>query len=66
VFSNNLLAFPDRDFVSIEGYQAHVGEKATVTLTRGGVKSPRRWAPSPRRRSRVRDQPPRRHLLFSG
>jgi hypothetical protein len=38
VFPDNLLVFPDRDFISIEGYQDHVGEKATVTLTRGGVK----------------------------
>jgi hypothetical protein len=32
---NNLLVFPDRDFVSIEGYIGHKGDLATVTVTRG-------------------------------
>jgi hypothetical protein len=35
VFPDNVVVFPDRDFVSIEGYQDHVGETATVTVARG-------------------------------
>src|SRR4051794_15830649 len=31
---DNLLVFPDRDFISVEGYANHAGEIATVTLTR--------------------------------
>src|SRR3954471_14334938 len=31
---DNLLVFPDRDFISIEGYRSHAGEIATVTVTR--------------------------------
>jgi hypothetical protein len=34
-FPNNVVVFPDRDFVTIEGYQDHIGETATVTVTRG-------------------------------
>src|SRR3954452_19977416 len=34
-FPNNLVVFPNRDFVSVEGYQDHVGETATLTVTRG-------------------------------
>ncbi len=37
VFPNNVVVFPDRDFVSIEGYSAHKGETATLTVTRGGT-----------------------------
>jgi Fibronectin type III domain len=29
--------FPDRDFVSIDGYQDKAGQLATITVTRGGV-----------------------------
>jgi hypothetical protein len=35
VFPDNVVVFPDRDFVTIEGYQDHIGETATVTVTRG-------------------------------
>ncbi|MGA8993386.1 MAG: fibronectin type III domain-containing protein [Nocardioidaceae bacterium] len=34
-FPDNLVVFPDRDFVTVEGYQDHVGETATLTVTRG-------------------------------
>ena len=33
---DNLLVFPNRDFITIEGYQSHAGEVATVELTRAG------------------------------
>ena len=36
-FPNNLVVFPDRDFVTIEGYQDHIGELATVEVTRGNT-----------------------------
>ena len=32
---DNLLVFPNRDFITIEGYQSHDGEVATIELTRG-------------------------------
>jgi hypothetical protein len=35
-FPNNLLVFPNRDFITVEGYQDHAGEKATVELSRAG------------------------------
>jgi Fibronectin type III domain len=35
-FPDNVVVFPDRDFVSIEGYQDHVDETATLTVTRNG------------------------------
>ena len=35
-FPNNVVVFPDRDFVTIEGYQTHIGETAPVEVTRGG------------------------------
>src|SRR3712207_2701194 len=34
-FPDNVVVFPDRDFVTVEGYQDHIGEEATVTVTRG-------------------------------
>jgi hypothetical protein len=34
-FPNNIVVFPDRDFVSVEGYQNHVGETALLEVTRG-------------------------------
>src|SRR4051794_31923567 len=36
VFPNNVVVFPDRDFVSVEGYKDHAGETATLTVTRDG------------------------------
>jgi hypothetical protein len=33
---DNLLVFPNRDFITIEGYQSHKGEVATLEVTRGG------------------------------
>ncbi len=35
-FPNNVVVFPDRDFVTIEGYQTHIGEEALVEVTRAG------------------------------
>jgi hypothetical protein len=37
VFPDNIGVFPDRDFVSITGYQGRVGQTATVEVTRAGV-----------------------------
>ena len=37
VFPDNILVFPNRDFVSIEGYAGHKGETATVQVTRDGA-----------------------------
>jgi hypothetical protein len=34
-FPDNVVVFPDRDFVTIEGYQSHIGETALVEVTRG-------------------------------
>jgi hypothetical protein len=31
---DNLLVFPNRDFITIEGYQSHKGEVATIEVTR--------------------------------
>jgi len=39
VFPNNIVVFPQRDFVTIEGYQGRVGQVATVTVTRDGVQT---------------------------
>ncbi|WP_461172211.1 fibronectin type III domain-containing protein [Arthrobacter sp. Z1-9] len=36
-FPNNVVVFPDRDFVTIEGYQDRVGETATVEVHRPGI-----------------------------
>ncbi len=36
-FPDNIVVFPDRDFITIEGYQDHLGETATVEVTRAGV-----------------------------
>ncbi|SDS98621.1 Fibronectin type III domain-containing protein [Friedmanniella luteola] len=36
VAPDNLLVFPNRDFITVEGYQNHAGEKATVELVRAG------------------------------
>ncbi|MBG6225477.1 hypothetical protein IWX63_002049 [Arthrobacter sp. CAN_A2] len=37
VFPDNLVVFPDRDFVTIEGYQNRIGQTATVEVRRPGV-----------------------------
>jgi Fn3 associated/Fibronectin type III domain len=37
VFPNNIMIFPNRDFITIEGYQDHVGQSAKVEVTRPGV-----------------------------
>jgi Fibronectin type III domain len=36
-FPNNVVVFPNRDFVSVEGYSEHAGEIALVQVTRPGV-----------------------------
>jgi hypothetical protein len=36
-FPDNIIVFPDRDFVSVEGYAAHAGETASVEVNRPGV-----------------------------
>jgi len=36
-FPNNIAVFPDRDFVSIEGYEQYAGKTALVEVTRGGA-----------------------------
>jgi hypothetical protein len=36
-FPDNIVVFPDRDFVTVEGYQNHIGETATLSITRGGT-----------------------------
>ena len=33
---DNILIFPNRDFITVEGYAAHQGETATLELTRAG------------------------------
>jgi hypothetical protein len=35
-FPNNVVVFPDRDFVTIEGYQDHIGQTGLVEVTRDG------------------------------
>ena len=35
-FPDNVVVFPDRDFVTIEGYQDHIGETAIVEVKRAG------------------------------
>lgn len=35
-FPDNLVVFPNRDFVTIEGFQHHIGETGTVEVRRGG------------------------------
>ena len=37
VFPNNLNVFPNRDFVSIDGYSEHGGDAAKIEVTRPGV-----------------------------
>ena len=35
-FPDNLVVFPDRDFITIEDYQDRVGQTATVEVSRAG------------------------------
>lgn len=35
VDEGNLVVFPNRDFITVEGFQDHVGETATVEVSRG-------------------------------
>lgn len=35
-FPNNIVIFPERDFVALEGYESKAGQQATVTVLRGG------------------------------
>ncbi len=37
VFPDNIVAFPDRDFVSVEGYEEYAGQEATLEVFRPGV-----------------------------
>ncbi len=63
-FPDNLLIFPNRDFVSVEGYSGSQGRDGT-----GRGHPGRRWRRRLgnrnrfRRRCRVRGQPPRRRVL---
>ncbi|WP_448625580.1 chitobiase/beta-hexosaminidase C-terminal domain-containing protein [Geodermatophilus sp. URMC 64] len=36
-FPNNLVVFPDRDFVTVEGFQNRVGQTATLEVIRAGA-----------------------------
>ncbi|MEV4642036.1 fibronectin type III domain-containing protein [Actinoplanes sp. NPDC049548] len=36
-FPDNLVVFPDRDFITVEGFQDHIGETATIEITRPGT-----------------------------
>ena len=36
-FPDNLVVFPDRDFITIQGYQDHIGQTGIVEITRPGV-----------------------------
>ena len=36
-FPDNVVVFPDRDFVTIEGYQTRIGQTATVEVHRPGI-----------------------------
>src|SRR4051812_10611261 len=36
-FPDNLVVFPDRDFISVEGFTDHAGETATVEIKRGAT-----------------------------
>ncbi|WP_088288784.1 fibronectin type III domain-containing protein [Kineosporia sp. A_224] len=35
-FPDNIVVFPDRDFISVDGFDTHVGETARVVVTRDG------------------------------
>ncbi|HWT22900.1 MAG TPA: fibronectin type III domain-containing protein, partial [Solirubrobacteraceae bacterium] len=36
-FPDNLVIFPERDFITVEGFQNRVGETATLEITRGST-----------------------------
>src|SRR5690349_6055815 len=36
-FPDNIVVFPDRDFVTVEGFQDHVGQTATLEIRRNGT-----------------------------
>jgi hypothetical protein len=36
-FPDNLIVFPNRDFISVEGFQDHAGETATIEIKRGST-----------------------------
>ena len=36
-FPDNIVVFPERDFVTVEGYQDHIGETALMEVTRPGI-----------------------------
>jgi hypothetical protein len=36
-FPDNIIVFPNRDMVSVQGYASHAGETATLTVNRPGV-----------------------------
>ncbi|MGG5259478.1 fibronectin type III domain-containing protein [Phycicoccus avicenniae] len=36
-FPDNVVVFPDRDFVSVEGYERYAGERAVVRVVRDGT-----------------------------
>jgi len=38
-FPNNIVIFPERDFVVLEGYERKAGQKVTVTVSRKGVQT---------------------------
>jgi hypothetical protein len=38
-FPNNIVIFPERDFVVLEGYEAKAGQNVTVTVSRNGVQT---------------------------
>ncbi|HEX2102736.1 MAG TPA: fibronectin type III domain-containing protein [Solirubrobacteraceae bacterium] len=35
-FPDNLVVFPDRDFITVEGYQDRIGQTATIEVSRDG------------------------------
>ncbi len=37
VFPDNIVVFPDRDFVSVEGYEGYAGQVATLEVFRTGI-----------------------------
>jgi hypothetical protein len=62
-FPNNLVVFPDRDFLAVEGYQDRVGQTALIEVTRGGEVVGSAKATIAEGDPRHRGQPPRRRLL---
>jgi len=41
VAPHNIVVFPQRDFVTLEGYEARAGQRAVVVVTRDGVETSR-------------------------